>query len=176
MERLDKVSIDINSKLKYIDFEEFSRALKVMLRKIWMDSGVKLDQEMFNHTLKSLSYSMHNYHSSLLFAEIQSIFKGISLGQYKVQRISAQSIMSALNEYIEAKRKRTVLENDLQHQINHKKESFILSSGLPVGSAILFKMEQREKGLHQYDDIPLKEIAEKLKSGELKLSKEYKRR
>jgi hypothetical protein len=173
MEKIGDLHVNINSKLKNIDYEDFKRVIKIMLYKLWMDAGSKMDKELFAHTVKSLSYSLYNYHSSLLFAEIQSIFGGISLGQYKCPRISSQSILGALNEYLEVKRKRVVYENDLKHQIERKRESYIMSSGLPIGSAIIFKMEQREKGLRKFDDVSLQEIAEKINSGELKILGKY---
>ena len=169
-------NIDINSRLKDIYFDQFTQALKVMLHKIWMDSGVKYDKEMFEHTLKSLAYSMHNYHSSLLFAEIQSIFKGIGLGQYKCTRISSNTILGALNEFLEAKRKRTAMQGDLDHKIAKGNNSFVSNSGLPIGQAILFKMEQRERGITAHENTPLKEVAEKIKTGELNVVGSYRKK
>lgn len=171
-----ETQLNVNSRLKDLDYDQFLRAIKVMLNKIWMDSGVKYDKEMFDHTLKSVGYSIYNYHSTLLFAEIQVVFKGISLGTYKCTRISSNSILGALNEFLEAKRKRVAMQGDLEHSITKKRNSFVFESGLPIGQAILFKMEQRDKGITTFDNMPTKEIAEKINSGELKVIGSYRRK
>lgn len=153
------------TKIKDILESHLKVEIESLLKTVMMDFGSIMTQDMFSHTVNRLVYLINMKYKGLMIGEIKYVFE---MAPEKIKgKLSVQTIMQLFYQYYDAK-----IEKQKQVVDSREHENYMSSVDcmkLPFGKAIIWKREQYElTGKHS--DIPLKEVAEKISSGEIKFT------
>ncbi|MBN2215013.1 MAG: hypothetical protein JW723_12295 [Bacteroidales bacterium] len=157
--------IGASEKIKDINEKVLSGEISELLFTLLNNAALTMKQELYEHTYEYLSHLLKLRHKNLSWWEIEKVFTDISCGVYSIRKISVKSLMEAFNEY-QAKRIEKN-RNEYEHREHDISSGWADLNKLPFGTAINFRNDMRGKGITKWDDIPLKEIAEKIASGEI---------
>lgn len=158
--------IEPHFKIINIEYEDIKENIFVLLQKLLYDFNQNMTDELFEHSYRKLAVIIKNQYKSLSWIDIESVFDGISSGLYDMKKISVTNIMLALNDYIKKKRELNKIALEKQ-EYEQRQNIFADMAKEPRGKAILFRMEQREKGEFYWEQFPQAEIAQKIVSGEI---------
>ena len=160
-------TIDVDIRIKDIDpYQVFEVNIYNLLKSLLYDFDQSMDQQKFDHTYKQIAYLLKNRYKGLIWGDVKHVFNEISLGNYDVKNISVNTIMGCFSKYQKQKIERNRIEYEEKER--NLQNNFADLNKTPYGQAIIFRIDQLSKGNKQWEDVPLKEIAEKIKSGEIK--------
>jgi hypothetical protein len=160
-------TIDTDIRIKDIEpYQIFEVNIYNLLKGLLNDFDQSMDQQKFDHTYKQIAYLLKNKYKGLIWGDIKYVFNEISLGNYDIKNISVNTVMGCFSKYQYKKIEQNRIEYEKrEHQLQQNAANL---NKTPFGKAILFRNEMIEKGNKEWYDVPLKEIAEKIKSGEIK--------
>ncbi|HLO59834.1 MAG TPA: hypothetical protein VK179_13885 [Bacteroidales bacterium] len=139
-----------------------------LLKTAMLDLASVMDQEMFSHSVNRLVYLIQMKYKALMLGEIKYVFEG-TLENLK-GKLSVASVMSLFGQYASAK-----IEKQRQEYAAHEAEIYqggMAVSQTPFARAIIHKMNLLETGQISIDDwenVKLKDIAEDIESGKIKV-------
>jgi hypothetical protein len=143
-------------------FSLFEANVSFLLKTLINDFGIAIHQETFDMLYKRISFFLKRKYKDLSWREVRRVFEDISSGKYGIKKICVAEILSCFNIF-----KNMKFENRKMDQGEEiKKQDKVDCTKFPMGKAIILKFERKEDNYIQ--SLPLKELAEKLKSGEIK--------
>ena len=160
-------TIDIDLKIRDIEpYSFFEHNISNLLENLINDKGIPMDQKVFEHTYSRLTYFLKKDHKNLVWGEVCKVFENISSGYYEIKYLSTTDILGCFVKY----QKQKIERNRIEYEERERKlqNNFADLNKTPYGQALIFRIDQLSKGNKQWEDVPLKEIAEKIKSGEIK--------
>lgn len=159
------VSYTNETKVKDIPLPSLELEIKDLLKAALFDFGSDMTKDAFQHSYVKIAYLVSNRYKGLMLGEVKYVF---DMAPEQVKgKLSVQTIMQLFYRYNDAK-----IEKQKQEVEAREHENFMNSADcmrLPFGKAIIWKREQYEK-TGKHPDIPLKEVAEKISSGEIKFT------
>jgi hypothetical protein len=166
-------TIEITERLKEINpYQLLETNISFLLKSLLDDFDQTMDQANFDHSYKQITYHLVNRYKFLSWGEIIHVFKEITSGNTEMKKVSVVNIMNCFSDYQKKKIEHNRFE--IEKRENEIIKNMADMNKTPFGQAINFRTVMREKGIHSWDNIPLKEIAEKIANGEIKYYKEKK--
>lgn len=160
-------SIEITDRIKDINpYQLFEENIYRLMKTLLEDFDQDMDKETFENSYRQVTKLLLEKHRNLIFGEVNHVFKEITLANYEMKKVSVVNIMACFADY-----QRKKIEHNRFEIEKHESEmikKYADCTKLPLGRAILFRNVMLEKGKDKWRDVPLKEIAEKLASGEIK--------
>jgi len=142
---------------KEIPFEYMKDLVKELLASAALDMGTDFDDRTKDRVIEIIIY----HFGYLPLCLIASAFKKGALGQYGAGRLVPRTINGWLNEMREEHQRMTrakIEDTDKQYKFEHLDR-------IPLGKAIIKKIDWRLNS-REWDQIPLKELAERIGRGE----------
>lgn len=165
MEKLLKPEIDIERRIKDIHSSDLKDALKYHLQNLHMDFRATFTVNDLEYMSGRMATYLQNDYKGLMFSQVLATFQQIVSGNIKVNRLSIVEIMGAIKEMM----KQNIENNKIEAFKSEPEHINILAANcndLPLGSAIMWKIDQKNKtGI--YPDDNLKDIVRAIKTGEI---------
>jgi hypothetical protein len=159
--------IEINDRIKDINpYQLLEENVYRLMKTLLEDFDQVMDKETFEHSYKQVTRLLMDKHRNLIFGELVHVFKEITLGNYEMKKVSVINIMNCFSDYQKKKIEHNRFE--IEKKENEIRKNTVDVFKTPMGQAMLFRIEMHEKGNDEWWNIPLKEIAEKIASGEIK--------
>lgn len=159
------VNYSNETKVKDIPLPSLEVEIKELLKAALFDFGSDMTKDAFQHSYVKIAYLVSNRYKSLKFGEVKYIFE-MAPEQIK-GKLSVQTMMQLFYRYNDAK-----IEKQKQEFEKFQFENFknaVDCSTMPLGKAIVYKYEVHEK-TRKYPEMPIKEIAERIATGEIKFN------
>lgn len=164
-------SINVNEKIKDIKpFELLKVNVSYLFRNLLDDFNHDMDQKTFDHSYEKIAFIIQDKFKSFTWGDVRFVFDEISAGKYSIRNISVVEIMKCMSDYQNKRIEKNRFEIE-KHENEIRKQNMNIHK-LPFGTAILFRMQMRKEGNAEYENMPIKEIAEKIKNNEIKYSYE----
>lgn len=164
-------SINVNEKIKDIKpFELLKVNISYLFRVLLDDFNQNMDQKTFDHSYEKIASIIQDKYKSFCWGDVRFVFDEISAGRYSIRNISVVEIMKCMSDY---KNKKIELNRfEIENKENEIRKQNMNIHKLPFGTAVLFRMQKRKEGNLKYENMPIKEIAELIKKGEIKYNYE----
>ncbi|MCK9281330.1 MAG: hypothetical protein M0P71_11960 [Melioribacteraceae bacterium] len=133
------------------------------MKSLLEDFDQVMDKETFENSYRQVTKLLLEKHRNLIFGEVNHVFKEITLANYEMKKVSVVNIMACFADYQRKKIEHNRFE--IEKRENEIIKNAVDCTRLPLGQAILFRIDMHEKGKNEWWDVPLKEIAQK---GEIK--------
>lgn len=140
--------------------------IKELLKAAIFDFGADMKKDVFEHSVKRLSYLIKNKYKGLMLGEVKYVFEYMC--EFVKGKLSVQTIMQLFYKYQDEKINRQKQEME-QRDISYEKEAVNCMES-PLGSAIIHKMQMVENGrlkIEYWETINLKELARNIQAGEI---------
>jgi hypothetical protein len=160
------VSYTNETKVRDIPSPSMELEIKELLKSAIFDFGADMKKDVFEHSVKRLSYLIGFKYKGLLLGEVKYVFE--SMSEFVKGKLSVQTIMQLFYKYMDEKIARQKQEID-ERDINYEKAAVNCLNN-PLGCAIIHKIEMVESGelkTKDWESVPLKQIAQDIHEGKI---------
>jgi hypothetical protein len=160
------VSYTNETRVRDIPDPSLELEVKELLKSAIFDFGADMKKDVFNHSVKRVTYLLKIKYKGLMLGEVKYVFEAMS--EFIKGKLSVSTIMQLFYKYMDdkiEKQRREVEEREIGYEQN-----FVNCMNNPLGKAIIHKIELVENGqlsMDNWDKVPLKQIAMDIKSGKI---------